>query len=83
MDGQTAEVMQTNSAQTDLLIQGMSCGNCARHVTEALQAVPGVATVAVSVEQARGTVTWQCEPRPDAAVAALQAAGYEARLPTA
>ena len=34
-------------AKTLLAVQGMTCGNCARHVTEALQSVPGVAFAAV------------------------------------
>ena len=27
---------------TELHVEGMTCNNCARHVTEALQSVPGV-----------------------------------------
>ncbi|HXJ73406.1 MAG TPA: cation transporter, partial [Candidatus Dormibacteraeota bacterium] len=27
---------------TELSINGMTCGNCVRHVTEAIQGVPGV-----------------------------------------
>jgi copper chaperone CopZ len=26
---------------TELLVSGMTCNNCARHVTEAIQSVPG------------------------------------------
>src|SRR3954468_22905185 len=39
------------SAQvTELKVAGMTCGNCARHLTEALRAVPGVEHAAVALE---------------------------------
>ena len=43
-------------AKTLLAVQGMTCGNCARHVTEALQSVPGGAFAAVDLNQGRATV---------------------------
>ncbi len=67
-------------AVMELAITGMSCGNCARHVTEALQGVPGVAHAAVTLETTRATVRWTPEAEPDveALVRAVKAAGYEA-----
>lgn len=65
---------------TGLAVEGMSCGNCARHVTEALQGVPGVRLATVNLDSHRATVRW--EPGANADVAALvravQEAGYEA-----
>jgi len=33
---------------TELLVSGMTCNNCARHVTEAIQNVPGVHSAAIA-----------------------------------
>jgi len=61
---------------TTLKITGMNCQHCVKAVTEALQAVPGVARVEVDL----GTGQAQVEGDADAQalVAAVQAAGYEA-----
>ena len=47
---------------TELSVSGMTCSNCARHVTEAIQAVPGVRSATVSLESRRAQVRWS----PDA-----------------
>ena len=39
---------------TELAITGMTCANCARHVTEAIQSMPGVRTVTVRLEAEKG-----------------------------
>jgi Cu+-exporting ATPase len=64
---------------TELNIQGMTCNNCARHVTEALRETPGVARASVSLEENRATVTWRedAEAAPDKLISALREAGYE------
>jgi P-type Cu+ transporter len=65
--------------KTELAIEGMTCSNCARHVTEALQSTPGVANAEVNLSENRATVAW----KPDAAVevealiASVREAGYE------
>jgi len=41
---------------TVLKIDGMTCGGCAKSVTRALTAVPGVSKAEVSLEQAQATV---------------------------
>jgi len=72
----------TNAAQyTELLVSGMSCQNCARHVTEALRSVPGVASAVVVLEGGSATVRWAPETQADIAalLRAVQAAGYAAR----
>ena len=52
---------------TELAITGMTCGNCARHVTEAIQSVPGVRSATVNLEANRATVRWAQEADPDLA----------------
>lgn len=47
----------TNAMTTVLKITGMTCGNCARHVREALAAVPGVTAVAVDLAAGQATIT--------------------------
>jgi Cu+-exporting ATPase len=58
----------------------MSCHNCVRHVTDAIQRVPGVAGAVVSLETRRAVVRWAAGANADAAavVRAVKAAGYEA-----
>ncbi|MDE3068101.1 MAG: heavy metal translocating P-type ATPase [Verrucomicrobiota bacterium] len=59
----------------------MSCGNCARHVTEAIQSVPGVRSASVSLEEGRAAVRWDAQAPADVpgVLSAVAAAGYEAR----
>jgi Cu+-exporting ATPase len=59
----------------------MSCANCARHVTEALQNVPGVDRAEVALEQGRANVRWKsgATPNVSALSAAVNAAGYDAK----
>jgi len=65
---------------TLLKISGMTCQNCARHVREALQEVPGVEYAEVDLDggQARVQPLNGTEPRLDAMLAAVARAGYEA-----
>lgn len=69
------------AATTELAVSGMTCNNCARHVTEAIQAVPGVRSASVLLEAGRASVRWAAETPADvsAVVAAVTAAGYEAK----
>jgi P-type Cu+ transporter len=58
----------------------MSCNNCARHVTEAIQGVPGVRSATVLLAAGRASVRWNSDATPDvpAVVAAVKKAGYDA-----
>jgi copper chaperone CopZ len=63
---------------TTLAIEGMSCQHCVRHVTRALDAVPGVTVREVKLGEA--TVETTGEPAViDAIVRALADAAYPAR----
>jgi Cu+-exporting ATPase len=72
------EVLEANT--TELLVSGMTCNNCARHVTDAIQGVPGVRSASVSLEAGRATVRWNQCPDVPAVLTAVAAAGYEAKL---
>ena len=65
--------------EVTLAVTGMSCGHCAKAVTDALQSVPGVIRVDVSLEE--GTATMEVDDATYAARAAREAvaaAGYTA-----
>ena len=66
---------------TELLVSGMTCQNCARHVTEAIQGVPGVHSASVLLEAGRATVRWNPGTTQDvpSIIKAIQKAGYEAK----
>jgi Cu+-exporting ATPase len=66
---------------TELLVSGMTCNNCARHVTEAIQGVRGVRSATVALETQRATVRWDLNAPADvpAVLAAVRQAGYEAK----
>lgn len=66
--------------ETRLRITGMTCGHCVSAVTKALQSIPGVQSVEVSLEQKRGTVQGVADPAQ--LVAAVKEQGYEAEVLT-
>ena len=67
---------------TELAITGMTCGNCARHVTEAIQSVPGVHSATVRLEANHASVRWTvgAEPSVSAVIQAVGKAGYGASV---
>ena len=72
--------IQDQSA-TELQVGGMTCNNCARHVTEAIQGVPGVKSASVNLQGAAASVRWNspAEKNVPAVIAAIVQAGYEAK----
>lgn len=69
-------------AMTELSVTGMTCSHCAQHVTDALRSVPGVDSAIVDLEQNQAVVRWSSTASPtiEAAIKAVQAAGFQARL---
>ncbi|HEV2453777.1 MAG TPA: HAD-IC family P-type ATPase, partial [Verrucomicrobiae bacterium] len=64
---------------TDFEIDGMTCGNCARQVTAAIQSVAEVSSVAVSLERKSAAVRWNGPENIPAVIHAVQNAGFGAR----
>ena len=62
-------------------IEGLSCGHCVAHATEALKAVAGVSSVTISLEAGEASVTYDAEHcTPEALRSAVEAAGYTLRI---
>lgn len=61
-----------------LNVSGMTCGHCVGSVTKALQAVPGVQKVSVSLDSGRAHVDGQANP--EALVRAVEKEGYQAKV---
>lgn len=61
-------------------IEDMSCGHCVKAIEEALNTVPGVSGVEVSLEAKTATVKYQEELSSDAAMTAIRGAGYTPEL---
>jgi Cu+-exporting ATPase len=78
--GSERAVASTGGPVTELLVSGMTCQNCARHVAEAIQCVPGVRSASVQLDAGRASVRWAPDARADvsALLHAVRAAGYEA-----
>lgn len=60
----------------ELKIEGMSCGHCKAAVEKALTGVQGVDRFEVNLEAGRATV--EGSAAPEALIAAIADAGYEA-----
>lgn len=58
-------------------IEGMACGHCLKCVQEALEAVPGVEKVSVSLEEKQAVVTLIQEVSDEALKQSVTGAGYE------
>jgi Cu+-exporting ATPase len=67
---------------TELAISGMTCGNCARHVAEAIQSVPGVSSANIRLEANRASVRWAAGAQQDvpAILHSVTQAGYGASV---
>jgi len=61
-----------------IAVEGMTCEGCARSVTRAVSAVPGVESVAVDLANKRATVRYDPAVSPIARVReAIQDAGFD------
>ena len=67
--------------RTRLIVEGMTCGNCVRQVTEALSGAPGVSVATVDLSTRTATVDWAnvATVRPELLLARLAEAGFKAR----
>ena len=73
-------INQSNGGTTmkkELMIEGMMCQNCVKHVTHALEGILGAADVQVSLEDKKATVNVPESVTDEALKAAVTEAGYE------
>ncbi|PFH11403.1 Cu+-exporting ATPase [Collimonas sp. PA-H2] len=68
--------------EVTLAIEGMSCASCVSRVEKALYKVPGVQSVAVNLASEKATLSTAGVVPLESLIAAVQAAGYEATLPS-
>jgi copper chaperone len=60
-----------------LIIEGMSCQHCVKHVADALQELSGVKSVKVDLESKHALIELEAEVIDEEFIAALEEAGYE------
>lgn len=66
------------SVTLNMIIRGMTCGNCARTVERKLIGIPGVTQAAVDLQGASARVTYDADRvKPDALAQAVRQLGYE------
>ena len=73
-------INQSNGGTTmkkELMIEGMMCQNCVKHVTHALEGIPGTSHVQVSLEDKKATVEVPESVTDETLKAAVTEAGYE------
>ena len=63
--------------KTAIKVAGMSCANCARHVTEALQSLPGVKEVNVDLQTGKVTFERPAQVTMDEIASVIKEAGYQ------
>ena len=70
---------RASDVETTLRISGMTCTMCVKHVTKALEKVPGVTKAVVTLEPPRAVVRHDpVAASKDALAAAVRDAGYDA-----
>jgi hypothetical protein len=75
-----ATINQSNGGITmkkELMIEGMMCQNCVKHVTHALENIPSAADVQVSLEDKKATINVPESVTNEALKEAVAKAGYE------
>lgn len=66
----------------ELNVEGMTCGHCVQHVTNALERAPGVKKVEVSLDDKKAVITLKKEGAVsnDALIETIKEAGYGASV---
>ena len=78
MNAVSKSVLVAGPPAIDLGISGMTCASCVARVERAIRAVPGVQGVSVNPATDRARITGT--PDPQAVVAAVERAGYQAQV---
>lgn len=77
-----AAAVKPAEARAAIPVGGMSCGGCVNTITGALQRIPGVRSVEVSLEKRRAYVGYDAsQVSAKALVEAIREAGFEPGLP--
>ena len=79
---QDSNSSRSSGNRLSLPIEGMTCASCVGRVERALKAVPGVHTAAVNLATERADITFTGLANPQAAVHAIESAGYAVRQET-
>ena len=66
-----------DESTTTLRVGGMTCENCARHVTDALLGVPGIRAARIDLAGGTATIDTTTDVARDAIAAALADEGYD------
>ena len=61
----------------EIMVEGMMCQNCVKHVTRALEGIPGATDVQVDLAAKKATVTLPSGTEDTVLKAAITDAGYE------
>ncbi len=70
-----------NTPETIVLhIEGMTCGHCETHVSNALSVLPGVSVLSVSRQDSTAVITVEGTPDERTILDAVKSAGYDARV---
>ncbi|WP_370647201.1 heavy metal translocating P-type ATPase [Mycobacterium sp. IDR2000157661] len=70
----------TDTATLELSIEGMTCASCANRIERKLNKIDGV-TATVNFATEKASVEYAGDVSPEALVATVEAAGYQARMP--
>lgn len=76
---QVANPSESAGTRMSLQVEGMTCASCVGRVERALKAVSGVQTAAVNLATERADITFTGVADPQAAVHAIESAGYTVR----
>lgn len=78
-----AKVQASTGTKVTLSVEGLTCGDCAGKVMTALNGLTGVVASAVDYQTGRTDVSFDASKiKPEALVAAIQKAGYKAKIST-
>ena len=70
------EPRRNEEMKYELMIQGMMCGHCQKHVNDALSAMEGVTAVEVNLDSGLASVTAEKEISMDTFASVIEDAGY-------
>lgn len=78
----STDLPSVSALATELRVEGMTCNNCARKVTDVVQAFPGVQSVMINIATQHASVRWKSDAAREVEklIGAVTAAGYPTKL---